>query len=153
MTSLAIAEPTHTSPSLPSKVDFIRNNAIWFPDIPKMNLRWNESCYKDDITTGFKPLCYILFTDFPELSRITAYRMNGNLLAIDFHYGLSNVSRLGPKYIRLDDCSSSYFTINGKDGEIITAIKIYKYNGTTSFEVSSIFKFHVCSVLNLTGYH
>jgi hypothetical protein len=142
MTSLAIAESIHTSLSPLSKAEFIRDNAIWFPDIPKQDLHWNESCFKDNITTGFKPLCYILFTDAPEISRISEYRVNGNLLAINFHYGIRNVCRLGPQFIHPSRCRSSYFTINGKDGEIITAIKIYKYKGSISFAVCRNFIFH-----------
>jgi hypothetical protein len=64
MVSFAIAE---TSSSLPlnnqlNNVISLRDDALWFPDIPESNLQLNETYFhsQDKAVSGFRPLCYCL---------------------------------------------------------------------------------------------
>lgn len=136
MTSLAIAEPSPASHGSSTGEESLLENAIWFPDIPESSLRWNESCFTatEDLTTGFRPLCYVLFKD---ITRVTAFWSIGGLLAIDFQDVAGNVRRLGPHSLDFRDHSKAHFHLNSREGEKVIRIDIHKKERFNSVEVSN----------------
>ena len=143
MTSLAIAGPLSRNHDGLTVKESLLENALWLPDIPQSNLQWNMPCFTatEDLTTSFRPLCYVLFKDIPDLTRVTAFSTISGILAIDFHDSAGNVRRLGPKCFRNRKFETTYFPINGRGGEKIIRIDIHKHKKFDSFKVSNYFIF------------
>jgi hypothetical protein len=131
MVSLAIAE-TYSCPKDPvDEADLLRNNALWFPEIPERYLHLNETCFTgiDTPASEFQPLCYILFggsgvANFQFLTKISVLSQGSCIMVIDFHYDTSNIRRLGCQYHQLSAYNTSDFLINGAQGEVIETIEV-----------------------------
>src|SRR3981081_609860 len=101
MVSFAIAE-TSSLPlnSQPNDVISLRDNALWFPDIPESHLQLNETYFqsRDKAVSGFRPLfCYFRDGTNPgSLSKVVATADYQKTVTIEFHYGTRDIQRLGP---------------------------------------------------------
>lgn len=78
----------------------LRNNALWFPDIPERHLQLNETYFAGiyNPASDFEPLFYTIFRDATHprhLMKISVFWEGCDIAAIDFHYSLGDSSRLG----------------------------------------------------------
>ena len=156
MVSLALAEESH--PCLEDPTDearSLRDNALWFPEIPETYLHLNEAYFTgiDGPVSEFRPLCYVLFGGsngaHPQsLKEISVLLQQDCIHAIDFHYDTGRTRRLGClRHPNSSVYETSTFLIDGAQGEIIEMIEVDhedvrssgNYGRPRSFKVSGYF--------------
>jgi hypothetical protein len=117
MVSFAIAEEVSSLP-LNNQLygtTSLRDNALWFPDIPESHLQLNETYFtnSDTAISGFRPLCceFGHVTNPGSLSEVKLYQTNyeAKVLAIDCHYDTGDVQRLGPPFNHCPGFTSTIF--------------------------------------------
>lgn len=152
MVSLAIAEESTENIPDQASQDSLRNNALWYPEIPESHLHLNEASFVGirTMTAGFEPGCYTLFRDTsnPEpLVKVSAIWEENYLASIDFQYSTGRILRLGHQ-IEVDPEEQEVvtFNINGTEGEVIKTIKIgaAESDDALSGEAGALNCFQVC---------
>ena len=131
MVSLAITEASYSCFDGPAdRADSLRDNALWFPEIPESHLHLNETCFTgiNVPASEFRPLCYILFggsgVTNQFLTKISVLCRGSSVMAIDFHYDTNNIRRLGRRRLRPSAYDTSHFFIDGAQGEVIETIEV-----------------------------
>jgi hypothetical protein len=113
----------------------LRNNALWFPDIPEGHLQLNETYFSGiyNPASEFEPLFYTIFRDATHprhLVRISVIWDLAYISAIDFHYSLGSSSRFGRLYEPGSPDEIMSYDIDGPGGEVIKKIKISRRKTT-----------------------
>jgi hypothetical protein len=134
---LSVAIPETRPPRLPGqpiKTISLRDNALWYPDIPKSHLHLNEAFLKEQKNAlyGFRPLCCMLgdATDTTSLSKIVVVQ-DGNRtpphpVAISCYYHTGDVQGLAHhnRYIYCPRTSSHLVQrVAGEVTDTITFVK------------------------------
>lgn len=132
MVSLAIGENCLTD----TTADSFRDNALWFPDIPKKHLILNEDCYAGNRSPllEFWPLCYVIFRDPTNprpLTKISVVFQMDYIAKIEFHYSTGDVLGIGHLDVRCSitdhEFQTKSFDIDGAAGEVIKEIRLGCY--------------------------
>lgn len=130
MVSLAVAENCPSGPP-DTTAESLRENALWFPDIPESHLQLNEIHFADHYNPGleFEPLCYAIFRDATNqraLMKISVRWERHYIAKIDFHCSTGEVLSIGRVNEDVDAhyAKTKSFDIDGTGGEVIKEIKI-----------------------------
>ncbi|KAI0096989.1 hypothetical protein GGR51DRAFT_566780 [Nemania sp. FL0031] len=136
---------TQLSPSQIPKNETLRTSGLWYPDIPNQNLSLNERSpwkwrYSDK---HYTPLFWTHFGGpggkyLRHLTRLDLIEsQHGGLQRIEFKYDIDDVPAECQLFGRLKSRGETLnsFSINGPDGEIITAIEV-RYRGSDIFSLN-----------------
>lgn len=130
MVSLAITENCPNDPP-DTTADLLRDNALWFPDIPEPHLQLNEihSAENRNLGSGFEPLCYAIFRDATNqrsLMKISVLWQLNYMAKIDFNCSTGDVLRIDRALEGglENENEAMSFDIDDIGGEVIEEIKI-----------------------------
>jgi len=134
MVSLAVGDFPHPVESAIEESKSLRDFALWYPELPPVNVHLNDDYFTARIssTTKYQPLCWTMFggSGGEYLRYLTGISVTygGILHGIEFHYNTENVPvecrKLG-RYKPSEYDKIMHFPINGPDGEVIDAIEVY----------------------------
>jgi hypothetical protein len=107
----------------------LRYASLWYPTVPDTDLCLNEASFTGELpsASGYRPLSWILFggpkgTYLRHLTQVTVCS-SGNLHSIEFHYDIDEIVGQNLGRLRVTESSGlRRFSIDGKGGEIITAL-------------------------------
>jgi hypothetical protein len=126
MVSLAITEKCPGGP--PDTAESLRDNALWFPDIPEPHWQLNEASFTGifNPASGFASLFYALFRDATNPQPLTKISVvwQTYMATINFHYATGDVVKMGRDGADGDnDSIITSFDIYSTGGEVIEKMK------------------------------